>query len=519
MLELIKISHKLWLLILFPVIALALLLGYAFDRYAHLETEVESLYADRVVPLIQIKKVSDHGAIQVVDILHKFRAGLVNKSTVLNEINSATSTMKQEWNSYLSTYLVTAEQVKIELIAFQMQNVFDYLDTIRTAITSNRFLAISQNQFVTELYDKFDPLTASLQALTEVQNDVALDVVKQTEQQFSKLKLLLIGFSLVVFASILAVGFALFRSIQHPINHIRSQIHNIIESSNLDKRIEIANHNELTDVSQAINQLLGHIHVIHQQLIEAEKLSSLGSLVSGLAHEINTPLGVSITAVSSCQEKVDVMDNGMRTQRLSHAEFLEIMTALGSGLSIAERNLSKTAKLVQEFKLISAEQEADVEECIDLETFLRDYCEQTARFQLKMHVEFQASGKLNQLIKINTKALQQVLFQLLENARVHGYSSEIDEQPTALVRLEVTENKIFIRVQDQGVGINEDTLAHIFEPFYTTARQHGHAGLGLCVTYNLVKKHLQGELKVSSDKTNGTTFTLILTNTALAKIA
>ncbi|WMO13824.1 ATP-binding protein [Pseudoalteromonas piscicida] len=519
MLELINIRHKLWLLIVFPIIALALLLGYAFNRYAHLESEVESLYADRVVPLIQIKKVSDHGAIQIVDILHKYRAGLVSKDEVLVQIADATRVMNDAWQSYLNTYLVTAEQVKVELIEFQLQAVFTHIATLQSAINQGTFLAIPQNQFVTALYEKFDPLTSSLQALTEVQNDVALSIVEQTEQQFSQLKLLLIIFSVIVLVSLIAVGLALYRSIQHPINHIRSQINHIIESSSLEKRIDIDNHNELTDVSLAINQLLSHIHVIHQQLVEAEKLSSLGSLVSGLAHEVNTPLGVSITAVSSCQEQVDVMETGMKTQRLSHAEFLEIMAALDSGLSIAERNLGKTAKLVQEFKNISAEQETDVEQLVDLEAIIRDYCEQTARFQLKMRVEFSATGKLEQLVKINVKALQQILLQLLENARVHGFSNDSDTQPFAAVRLEITDNKIFIRVKDEGVGMSNEVLNRIFEPFYTTARQHGHAGLGLSVTYNLVKKHLEGDLKVNSKAGNGTTFTILLANKTLAQTA
>ncbi|WP_301180352.1 ATP-binding protein [Pseudoalteromonas sp. GCY] len=83
----------------------------------------------------------------------------------------------------------------------------------------------------------------------------------------------------------------------------------------------------------------------------------------------------------------------------------------------------------------------------------------------------------------------------------------------------MTDNKIFIRVKDEGVGMSNEILNRIFEPFYTTARQHGHAGLGLSVTYNLVKKHLEGDLKVNSKAGNGTTFTILLANKTLAQTA
>ncbi|WP_404343438.1 ATP-binding protein [Pseudoalteromonas mariniglutinosa] len=510
MLSKIKISHKLWLLIAIPILGMCLLLTYTISHFNYLENDIKSLYKNRIIPLVQIKKVSDEGAIQIVDLLHKHRAGLIDASEVAALIRQAQAEMRLQWQGYLNTYLVNEEKAKIALIEYQMSEVFALVDRYLDNIATQQIADIAEAEFSSQLYRVFDPLTAELQTLVEVQNKVALNIVNDTAVQFQLLKTMLLALSGIVIVLLLLAGFLLSRSIHRPIKQIHTQINQIIDNSDLEKRITLADHNELNDVAIAVNSLLNHIQNIQGQLIESEKLSSLGSLVSGLAHEINTPLGISITAISTCQSQVGELEGKVKAQRLSEAKFIAYMEQLDSGLDLAERNLTKTAKLVQEFKNLSAEQDDHQQTLITLEPFLREYCEQTALFQFKQKVNFKLKNNHPTPVQVKSKVLQQVLFQLIDNAIAHGLSMMEDKDREVTLSLEYLADSIRIDITDNGKGIHNEQLPRIFEPFYTTARHNGHAGLGLTVTYNLVKKHLNGELEISSEPLSGTTVTIIL---------
>lgn len=270
-------------------------------------------------------------------------------------------------------------------------------------------------------------------------------------------------------------------------------------------------------IALANAEVLSALHAAQHQLVQQEKLASLGGLVTGVAHEINTPLGVTILALSGVKEALRKLAPRLPTpdQLAPQAEAVntELNDALDDGISYTEmalHNANRAAALITSFQAITAHFETDTLEELELATYLPEVA---ALFQTEFvnqghPIEVLAHANLQ--IQTIAAALTEALSRILSNVQDHAYS----HGRVGKVRLfaqQANEDCIEICVQDDGDGIQAAALPKVFDPFFSGANaSSGHVGLGLHVAYNHVVLRLKGRITITSTPQQGTTVTIRL---------
>lgn len=262
------------------------------------------------------------------------------------------------------------------------------------------------------------------------------------------------------------------------------------------------------DLESLSNQQYEAIQQQYHYILEKEKIASLSTLVSGVAHEINNPLGVSITTASFIEEQVNKCSNALSNNTLSQKAFDGYMTSFLESVDMLNENLTKAANLVQQFKLISNNQDLQMVDVIDL----YDTFEQVMKSlkPLYKHRPIHVYNHLNQDVMMKTYKgpLIQVFSHLLTNSFDHAFSEDQAGEIQVFCTLEGDLLRIYF--EDDGTGIGPDVMPHIFEPFYTTDQKGQNSGLGLYIVHNLVNQTLSGTIKCESKERGGVRFVLTL---------
>jgi len=261
---------------------------------------------------------------------------------------------------------------------------------------------------------------------------------------------------------------------------------------------------QVQETQLAIEQL----KIAQNQLVQAEKLASLGSLVAGVAHEINTPVGVGVTAASHLQEEVRAMRKAAQESTLTRAQFEQHLQGFAQSSDIILLNLQRAAELIRSFKRVAVDQSSDEKRRVNL----KDYIEEVllsltpklkgTRYRLALECPAD--------IEIETipGALSQILTNLVVNTLTHAF--EPGKPGQMRIGVLQVEDCTEITFSDDGCGIAPEHLSQIFDPFFTTRRGQGGTGLGLHIVFNLVHQTLGGTITAASMPGHGTTFTLTL---------
>lgn len=253
---------------------------------------------------------------------------------------------------------------------------------------------------------------------------------------------------------------------------------------------------------------MSRLQEAQDQLVQAEKLASLGSLVAGIAHEINTPVGIGVTAASHLENEVHELSQAAREGRLTKSQFERALQVFEQSSDIILLNLRRAAELIQSFKRVAADQSSDERRRIRL----RAYCEEvliSLRPKLKNsphRIELHCPDALE--IDTMPGALSQVLTNLVVNALTHAFLP--GSAGCMRIVIDSEGSHTVIRFSDDGCGIPAENLTKIFDPFFTTRRGQGGTGLGLHVVFNIVHQTLGGTISVNSTAGSGTTFTITL---------
>ncbi|MEP4889323.1 MAG: ATP-binding protein [Aliiglaciecola sp.] len=252
------------------------------------------------------------------------------------------------------------------------------------------------------------------------------------------------------------------------------------------------------------NTALENLKFAQDKLIESEKISAMGGVVAGISHEVNTPLGVSITAISHLIETVDDLDDTFQQGTLDKDKFEDFIEAANDLSKMALKNLHRAAKLMTSFKRISVDQTKDGLDEINVRELLEELF---INFELQYKdINFDVSLDCDPTIVIRSypSAFLQIISALVANSMLHGFKdSDHNNHIKISVRLDVQEQHHVLRYSDNGHGVDETLLSKIFEPFYTTNRGAGNAGLGLSVVNNLIKQKLHGELSYGCEDKQG----------------
>tara|TARA_Y100001956_G_scaffold82480_1_gene103575 strand:+ start:2118 stop:4055 length:1938 start_codon:yes stop_codon:yes gene_type:complete len=251
------------------------------------------------------------------------------------------------------------------------------------------------------------------------------------------------------------------------------------------------------DLKQSMEQL----QKAQDQLVEQEKLAALGGLVAGVAHEVNTPLGIAVTATSVIREATQELNLAFSQQTLTSQQFEEVMSRLSDGSTMLEHNLERAAKLIRDFKQTAVDQVSESRSQFNiaqvLDALIASLHPETRKIPVAPLLDGDTQLQMNSLPGVIT----QVVSNLILNSVNHAFSEQ--SEPKIRIAYRQEEENIIFEYTDNGCGVEPSLHHKIFEPFYTSKRGKGGSGLGLNLVFNLVTQKLKGQLEFESDVGKG----------------
>lgn len=276
--------------------------------------------------------------------------------------------------------------------------------------------------------------------------------------------------------------------------------------TDLEERVE-----ERTFALKAVNvrlqKTLDDLRRMQNLLVQSEKLASLGSLVAGVAHELNTPIGTGVTVASTitdkCAELRRLIDQGIRRSQLD-----AMLADIEKAATLAQSSLQRAARLVSDFKQVAVDQTSSRRRQFELHDMLREMMVAVRLRHKHAAVRIEVDAPTGIAMDSYPGTLEQVLTNLIDNAVIHGADGRSDVVVTVTAQRQ--DSHVTVNVADNGNGIPAEHLPKIFDPFFTTCLGRGGSGLGLSIVFSLVSGMLGGQIAVDSTVGQGTRFTLDL---------
>ena len=294
---------------------------------------------------------------------------------------------------------------------------------------------------------------------------------------------------------------------QDELDHIYTALINfqddLISLDSLREKEDVYHHN-LKEEKVKLESALAEINQIQTQLIQSEKLASLGSLVAGVAHEINTPLGIAVTVGSTLEQNANIFINKLKSGDVRRSDLGNFEAEELEGWEVLQNALKRAATLIHHFKQVAIDQTTEDRREFNLLEVVDENI-MTISHQIKnSDISYQIKIDPNCEMNSYPGPLGQVITNLFNNAVKHGLDG--CSEGNILISGKIENKNIVLTIKDDGLGIPKDIIANIFDPFFTTKLGQGGSGLGLNITYNIVNSLLGGSIKVESEEGNGTCF-------------
>jgi len=254
----------------------------------------------------------------------------------------------------------------------------------------------------------------------------------------------------------------------------------------------------------ALSDSLKRLNLAQNHLVETKKMASLGNLVAGVAHEINTPIGVSITAASHLFDSTEKLKSDISKGNLTKTHLTKFIEDIDNSTELICNNLNRSAELVNSFKRVAVDQS---------DKHLRSYNVKNYIDEILMNINpiikktrYEINLKCDDDIEVwgDPSDLAQIITNFIMNSLKHGF--EHTDQGTINIAVIYDANGILLNYKDSGHGISSEHLDKLYEPFFTTKRGGGNSGLGMHIVYNLVTQSLKGSIECFSEINKGTEF-------------
>jgi PAS domain S-box-containing protein len=258
------------------------------------------------------------------------------------------------------------------------------------------------------------------------------------------------------------------------------------------RKAEVDLHEQVQETKQALQRLRD----TQTQLVQSERLASLGGLVAGVSHEVNTPLGIGVTAASFLAEQVAEVSRKVDEGKLTRQLFADFIRNCKESTDILSNNLQRAAELIQSFKRVAVDQSSERPRRIDVGSYIDELLlSLKPKFKRTPH-EVRVNCPENLCIDTVPGALSQILTNLLMNSLTHAFK----DGRSGVMEINVlkADDGIVLQFRDNGCGIPAENLGKIFDPFFTTCRAQGGSGLGLHIVFSLVHQVLGGRIFVTA---------------------
>lgn len=247
---------------------------------------------------------------------------------------------------------------------------------------------------------------------------------------------------------------------------------------------------------------------MHRMLITSETMASMGKLVAPVTHDLNTNLGVCISAVSYLTDIIEETKKNVTQGTLTKTGFEQQLHTEREAADLVMLNLEKTVELVSGLKRMSIDQETNAERTFNLEEYLNQIVTGLHPNIRKTGHKIEIDCPRSIVITVKAGALTRVLNNLISNALIHAFTD--NEKGLIVISAKEINSEVRISFRDNGRGMSESVLSRAFTPFFTTRGDSGGSGLGLSIVKNLVKKELQGSIECTSEIGKGTEFIITI---------
>jgi len=415
----------------------------------------------------------------------------------LEELREQSSKLEQLKNNIISREKrLTAQQKKLAQQKKQLgeqndllkQNKFDFQSLQRNYGQLKKELDVSQVQLtnnVTSLHDlkndiqqkeqSIDVLEIQIREKKKVLNNLEERHVTQTQEIAKQSSLIQTQYLFLIFIAVASFAILIILIV-------------IYKSRRTLRKVNL----ELQTNIKALAEANTNLSTTQDQLVESEKMAALGGLVAGVAHEINTPLGVSVTATSHLADQIDQFDKEYRTGQLKKSSLNNLLLDAKDSCGMLTRNLRRASDLISNFKQVAVDQSSEDRREFELQSYIEELI-QSLQPQFK---QGNHSISLTSSCKISLNnfpgVIAQIITNLIINSLNHGFENKIRGEISIDLVRENTE--IIIDYRDNGIGLTKQQREKVFEPFYTTARSTGGSGLGMSISYNLITSKLNGSI-------------------------
>lgn len=273
---------------------------------------------------------------------------------------------------------------------------------------------------------------------------------------------------------------------------------------------------QLNSSNRDLKITLDNLQYAQEELLESQKMASLGSMVAGISHEINTPLGICVTAVSHLSNALDSLQVKFDDKSLTASDFKAFMENCSTSFDLLDKNVYRAAELIKSFKQVSVDQSSEELRTFHLSKLLDDTMNTLVPEFKNRSIESVLECNSDVELTSYPGAISQIVINLIMNSLTHGFSdSESGKIQITVSNILDEYDEVLIIYSDNGKGIEEKNLSKIFDPFYTSNRSGGNTGLGMHITYNLIVQKLKGAIAINSLPTIGAEFYIRLPKTMI----
>ncbi|MFT5604041.1 MAG: two-component system NtrC family sensor kinase [Paracoccaceae bacterium] len=266
---------------------------------------------------------------------------------------------------------------------------------------------------------------------------------------------------------------------------------------------------EVESSNGILNDTLARLKNTQEQLVNQEKMASLGGLVAGVAHEINTPIGVGVTASSTLHSATEETLEAYEKGKLTDSGLRRYMSTATQSANILLNNLNRAANLIHSFKQVAVDQTSSETRRFNLREYINEILlslrPRIKKTRVVVNVDVDESIALHSY----PGAISQILTNLVMNSLIHGFPDDEQAGEICLSAVLAESDMIRLSYSDNGAGMSELHLHKVFDPFFTTRRGSGGSGLGMHIVYNLVNQQLGGTIDIHSELGKGVELTLI----------
>ena len=341
-------------------------------------------------------------------------------------------------------------------------------------------------------------------------------------------------FSVILFFILYFISHLLSRNILQPVLSLTDIAREVAENSNYSLRVTHDKKDEIAYLYDAFNHLLSETESLTAhlesrvdartkelqnsletlkntqiQLVESEKMAALGNLVSGVAHEVNTPLGNAITGGSIIVRESEQLLHQMEEGTLKKTVMEQKLSILNETAHLLLNSVNHAANLIRSFKRISVDQSVEDKQDFNLYEYLEEILLTFHNKLKKIPVAVSLEGNRDLIIKSYPGVYAQIISNFIQNSLLHGFGESIADAAIT-IRFHLESDRLILIYSDNGAGMDEKIKKIAFEPFTTTKRNAGGTGLGLNIVYNLITQKLKGDISVHSEPQKGVEFTISL---------